>query len=131
LAKNKKAIKARFLGEAGETMISRALLYRWKSQDKKFSDEWDRITGESRQEVKESLISALIRAGLEGNVGAIALYFKLVEGWTEKEKIIPAKGEQENPLRFYHSLGPEERRAHIKTLRDKLTGMLDQMGVRS
>ena len=143
MAKNKKAIKATFLellslyrgnaqstihkmGESRETRISRSQVYVWKSQDKKFSDEWDRITDESRREVKEGLISALIREGLGGNVGAIALYFKLVEGWFEKKEFTPAKGEQESPLRLFHSLKPEERRAQIKCLRDKLTGLRDQ-----
>ncbi|MGA1874183.1 MAG: hypothetical protein ACMUIA_01095 [bacterium] len=143
MAKNRKAIKARFLEllslyrgnvqstvskmrETRETRISRGHLYIWKSQDKKFSDTWDRIADDQKLEVKESLILSLIRAGLSGNVGAIALYFKLVEGWSEKKEFSPAREGRENPLRFYDSLTPEERRRHIKSLRDKLISILEQ-----
>ena len=143
MAKNRKAIKAKFLelfslyrgnvqstvskmGETRETRVSRGHIYLLKSQDKKFSEAWDRIADEQRLEVKEGLILSLIRAGLEGNVGAIALYFKLVEGWSEKYGFTQARGGRENPLKFYDSLSPEERRAHMKSLRDKLTSVLEQ-----
>ena len=98
---------------------SRTTLYRWKEEDSKFSDDWDKIVEIKKDDRADEAELGLRRAVLEGNITAIIFTLKSYRPETYRERY-ELTGKSGGAIKHRHEISTDLKGWLIKLAKNEL-----------